>query len=165
MAKKRAIVKENFAGLLKEVRKNVRAAEFQFLRGLIVEIIQKGISPVRGAGRFQRYSESYREAIILAYGDLVEKEGQISPVNMTLFGDMLNSLRVVDAGEGRIRIEFDDPKAYFHNTSGTGKSRTIRRLLPDRPGEEFSREIQVRIRAQFRSLVAAALRKNRKRGS
>lgn len=111
----------------------------------VVDQIQKGISPVDGARKFQKYSESYLEAIKADHASVKEKRGQRSPVNMTLSGDMLKSLKIVPKGE-KTFLEFTGKetgdRAYFHNNSGAGKARTIRRLLPDAKGEKFNQVLQ-----------------------
>lgn len=151
-------IKKGFMNIPKKVKEKFRAAQLSYLVGLIKELYQKGISPVRGGGRFKRYSDSYREQIKRGTGEAGLKNNQVSPVNLTLTGEMGDSLKVRDSG-GRTFVEFDDPKAYFHNTSGVGKSRVIRRLLPDRQGEKFSREIEQRILDSVRAIVKSVTRK------
>lgn len=154
MARKKTDLELNFVNRL---RKSVNPKNFDWLPPLIVSTIKRGISPVQGGGRFKRYSESYRDAIRKKQGDAIFKEGQISPVNMTLSGDMNDSLQAKkSAKNGAVTIQFDDPKAYFHNNSGAGKSRAIRRLLPDRKGERFSRNIQEKIIETFKELARKA---------
>jgi hypothetical protein len=154
MARKKTDLELNF---INRLRKSVNPKNFDWLPPLIVSTIKRGISPVQGGGRFKRYSDSYRDAISKASGEAKKKEGQLSPVNMTLTGEMNNSLEAKKSSKsGAVTIQFDDPKAYFHNNSGAGNSRAIRRLLPDRKGERFSRNIQEKILETFKELARKA---------
>ena len=117
--------------------------------------IRKGISPVDQVGRFVRYSETYIDAIKKGTGEAEKKGGQRSPVNMTLTGEMLKSLEIVRRGDA-ILMQFDDPKAYFHNNSGAGKSRVIRRLLPDNNGERFNAVLQRKFVAAMKRIMKRA---------
>lgn len=98
------------------------------------DIIKKGLSPVEGEGRFQKYSESYREAI--RRGDFKDKRP--APVNMTQTGEMLGSLKVEEKGE-KVYLVFDDKKAYWHQ-NGKGKL-PVRKLLPVGRFEGFNKRI------------------------
>lgn len=111
----------------------------------IKDQIQRGISPVAGIGRFQKYSTSYRDAIKSGKGDASKKSGKVSPVNMTLSGEMLDSLNAKRSGT-KLKIGFKDKKAAFHNDQGAGKSKVIRRLLPTDDGEKFNAKLLQNIR-------------------
>lgn len=140
-------------------------ASAPFLEQEILSMITSGISPVAGKGRFKGYSESYKSVI---QGKLsfrtnrytgqvytivpqlkVDKvrfaKKRIRPVNMTLSGAMLDSLRVKVYGD-RVEASFKSEIAQYHNNLGAGKSRVIRRLLPDRKGEQFSEVIMANMR-------------------
>lgn len=98
----------------------------------IPELISKGISPVKGEGRFKKYSDVYRDAI---------KKGRYPgkrqrPVNLKLTGELLNSLKV-ETKQNKIIIRFNNPLADIHTNQGAGKSKTIRKMLPQ-DGEVFS---------------------------
>jgi hypothetical protein len=121
--------------------------------------IRRGISPVDGVGKFQKYSESYLDAIKNKSGDAAKKNGKRSPVDMTLSGDMLKSLDIVEKS-GSTFMEFEDTKAYFHNNSGAGKSRKIRRLLPDATGEKFNQVLQNKFYGIVRRIVKKTRIKN-----
>lgn len=121
-------VKENYQNEL-----NSGAAGYELIR-LLQDIIRKGISPVDGEGRFQKYSDSYRKAI---------KEGKypgkkISPVSMYLTGDMLGSLRFVKKND-KLYIEFEDKKAAYHQY-GRGNL-PKRKLLPTGLFDKFNKRI------------------------
>jgi len=112
---------------------NSGAAGYELIRTL-QDIIKKGISPVDGEGRFQKYSESYRNAI--KSGRYPSKK--VSPVNMTLSGEMLGSLRFVKKND-KLFIEFEDEKAYWHQN---GKGRLPKRkLLPVSRFDSFNKRI------------------------
>jgi hypothetical protein len=138
--------------LVKPVKKAIDNFNKQLNKGTLEEFkievesqIKRGISPVEGIKRFDKYSESYREAIKEQYGEAKKKKGKVSPVDMTLSGDMLDSLKVVNRS-GKTYLEFTGKetglRAYYHNDSGAGKSRKIRRLLPDKDGEKFNSVLQ-----------------------
>jgi len=54
-------------------------------------------------------------------------------VNLTMTGNMLRSLVVILAGDNTIRIGFENEEAsqlaYYHNISGAGRGRVLRRFL------------------------------------
>lgn len=173
---KKALTKRNKAVFAKRERR-IYIAIARFIKRDIVNLIKKGISPVNqktaksrntgGRTRFQRYSDSYREAmqgkaaywtkngkVIRAPIDQKDKElVQFSrqlygnkkprPVNMKLSGKMLNSIKH-RVNKKSLTVYFDDKKAVYHNVDGAGKSKVLRRLLPRR-GEDFSRLIQKKI--------------------
>lgn len=135
-----AKVKVKIGGIKKfipNLNNAIRTESFKELVELIKSTIQKGLSPVAQIGRFIRYSESYRESIERGWKATREKNGQKSPVNMTLSGDMIRSLSDKPGQKGR-SLGFTDKKAVYHDETGAGKSKVIRRLLPTRPGETFS---------------------------
>jgi len=102
------------------------------LENKVVENIQGGISPVEGAGRFVNYSDSYRNAISKNRYSKFNKK--LRPVNLTLSGDMLKSIYTQKTSEGFL-IGFKDELAHIHTVEGAGKSKTIRKLLPQ--GSEY----------------------------
>jgi hypothetical protein len=145
--------------LIGPVKKAIENFNKQINKGTMKELtdevtaqIKRGISPVDGAGKFRKYSDSYLEAIKKGSGEAEQKRGKRSPVDMTLTGKMLDSLEVTQRGNSHF-MEFEDPKAYFHNNSGAGKSRTIRRLLPDKDGEKFNTVLQRKFVAAIRRIV------------
>lgn len=75
---------------------------------------------------FKPYKKSYKGS------EAFEQYGKTNKVNMTLSGDMLGSLDVLDYGDGFVRIGFDDElesaKAHGHMTGMGGKG-TIRRFF------------------------------------
>lgn len=100
----------------------------------IQDMIKKGISPVDGQGRFERYSDSYRTAI---KAKRVQGKTTVSPVNMYQTGEMLGSLRALQKGS-KVIIEFTDKKAAYHQFAEG--SMPVRKLLPQN-GESFTKRI------------------------
>lgn len=82
----------------------------------------------------------------------VKRPGDGGVVNLTDTGKLLRGLRFLSIGnDGEIRIGWGDPElallAYYHNVSGAGKGRVVRKFLglPDDEielivREEFARE-------------------------
>jgi hypothetical protein len=145
--------------LIEPMKKAIENFNKQINKGSMSELtdevkaqIKRGISPVEKIGRFEKYSKSYREAIKDNRKSVREKSGKVSPVDMTLKGTMLKSLDIVPRG-GKTYMEFDDPKAYYHNNSGAGKKRVIRRLLPDKDGESFNSVLQRKFVAAMKRIV------------
>jgi hypothetical protein len=122
------IIKENY---VQEITSGSSSDE---LIRIIRETIKKGLSPVNGWGRFEKYSQSYREKIKEGY--LGDKK--VSPVNMTLTGKMLDSLRLF-VRNGKALLQFDDKKALWHN-DGTNKL-PERKLLPTGSSDKFNKRI------------------------
>lgn len=107
----------------------------------IKEDILSGLSPVKGAGVFPRYSKDYGRRV----------KGRRSPVDLFLSGKLLDSLKILSSKIGILTVEFTDKKAAFHNGNIEGKSKQgaklsnglpVRRMLPDRRGEQFNNGIR-----------------------
>jgi len=112
-------------------------------------MVDAGISPVKGKGRFKKYSESYSKQI---------KRGKVQgkstrPVNLKVTGKMMKSLEYKKITNG-VRILFTDEKALYHNKLGAGKSKVKRRIMPIDEGEEYSRVITSRLTNAFRKLMS-----------
>lgn len=119
----------------KRFRREISAGSIGYeLVRTIQDLVRKGISPVDKQGRFQRYSDSYRKAIKNKW---IKKQG-VSPVNLTLTGEMLGSLESVESGN-KVFLRFNDKKARYHQ-DGTSKM-PMRRLLPEMKGELFTKRI------------------------
>jgi hypothetical protein len=173
----------------------------------IKEFILRGISPVKGQVRYDRYSDSYRDQIkmnkaffrnkkggvffierlssatlkefraskeakadntmIANYikelnADLLKANKKVSPVNLKVSGDLLDSLTATRNDRG-VLIKFDDKKAKYHDIEGVGRARTLRRLLPNtggRDGEAFNDRLLRNIKQLYeRSIQKFARRK------
>lgn len=105
--------------------------------------IASGQSPVRGQGRFEEYaaSRNKRQGKASGYPLSVQKQypgKKIRPVNLFLSGDMIDDLQARPNGAG-IPIGFSNKeqadKAAKHNS---GDKVPVRRVLPNKRGEEFT---------------------------
>ena len=137
MAKVKAKTKFNFRKLKKLVDQS-RDDLGEVLIKSITREIEGGRSPVAKKGRFQRYSESYREQI--RKGALADRRKRRSPVNLKVTGELLKSIFWKQSRKG-IRVGFDNPLADIHNRLGASKKKVIRRMLPTNKGETFSKSI------------------------
>lgn len=127
----------------KDVKKFKIAAKYNVasvLKKEIKESILRGVSPVKGQGRFQKYSDLYLKMIRRDKSSGKKP----SPVNLKLTGDLLKSLYVEPIKKGLV-IGFDNKLADIHNRLGAGKSKVIRRMLPTNSGEQFNRRITKRL--------------------
>ena len=137
-------VRINFSQSKRDLDKFVKEAKSQIqveLKKEIVKSIERGVSPVKGEGRFPEYSEVYKDQI---------KDGRYAgkrtrPVNLRLTGDLLKSLIIKATNKG-LSVIFDNKLADIHNRLGAGKSKAFRRMLPTEKGEEFSRSITMRMK-------------------
>lgn len=116
----------------KNVKKRFAISLKREIVDIIVEKILSGNSPVKGQGRFEKYSRGY-----------AAKKGRAQPVDMLLTGKMLESLIAKQNSEGDLLIEFKDKKAVWHN-SGEG-NQPMRKLLPSKDGEQFKRDIMRKV--------------------
>lgn len=115
----------------------------KFIKDEIIKSIETGRSPVKGKGstRFEKYSISYINK--MGKGDYKSKRRR--PVNLTLSGDMLKSIKS-RIFPNFIRVWFTDPKAKYHDKLGAGKSKVKRRMIPNpKNGEEFNAGLQRKI--------------------
>jgi len=111
--------KFKFGQMFKDIKEDFSKAENRrAFKTLLQETIYSGISPVAGK-RFKNYTKEYGEL-----------KGKKSPVDMTVTGDMLDSINIESKNEGKtLLIKFTDEKAKYHDKLGAGKSKIIRRLL------------------------------------
>lgn len=107
---------------------------------LITKSIQSGLSPVKGVGRFVKYSTSYVTAIKKGY---VKDKPRPRPVNLTQSGTLLKSLFSRYSRDSAV-IGFADEKADYHNKGTDTIPR--RAMLPTSSGEEFNASITLRLR-------------------
>lgn len=105
----------------------------------ILNLLNKGISPVEGENRFKRYSDSYRDSIKKKY---IKEKTKVSPVTMKKTGEMQESLKFVIKGRSTF-LQFDDKKAAYHNEGN--KKLPKRKLLPNKKGEKFTPRILSKI--------------------
>lgn len=111
----------------------------------ILEEIVQGKSPVRGH-TFEEYSDGY-----------AKKKGGKKPVDMTLTGKMLKSLKVVQNRYGQLLISFKDKKANWHQ-KGEGKL-PERKLLPTDRSDTFNTKITKLIKKVLNLAVKKEIKK------
>jgi len=123
----------------------------KFIKEEVVSVIESGRSPAEKGGmdpantggslRYEKYSESYKGAF--GKGDLKQKKQR--PINLTVTGKMLNSIKSRRTAQ-YVRVWFTDSKAKYHDKLGAGKSKVIRRLVPNpKRGEDFNPGIKRRL--------------------
>jgi hypothetical protein len=121
--------------LLETTREDFKKEIHKNFRKELLELLEKGLSPVKKTGNRQAaYSESYRKAI---KAGRVPGKTKVSPVDLKQTGELHNSVIIDISGENP-RVTFDSEKAFWHNNLGVGKDKVKRRLLPDGSGEEFT---------------------------
>jgi len=163
---------KNLKQLIPKIRKTyVRKVRSGIGNQIIKKNISKGLSPVKGKGRFQKYSDSYKETIKgnvsfrkikgkvvpLPFPDAsVFGLKKLTPVNLKLSGQMLSTFftKVI---KDSLLIGFRDPLSEIHDQKGAGASQVKRRMLPTEPGEEFKPSISRWIRNQLEKAVREVL--------
>jgi hypothetical protein len=130
---------------LKDIEKNIK--------GLVIDSIKAGSSPVNGQGSFQDYSKSYTKSI--SKGSYREFGKRKKPVNLTLSGDLLNSFKSKITSD-YVNIVFDNVKFNYHNGS---EAKVKRRLLPTNNGEIFKLSIMTALKESlvklFKKIISA----------
>lgn len=171
------------ASVLATIRKDYTSYYFKLLGsgnilGVIVDLIKSGVSPVAGVKRrFARYSKSYSDYLKGKVYFFTRSDGQVvgvpgkfpkpfpdknpTKVNLNATGKMLKSI-FLKKNPNSVYIGFKDEKAEFHNDMGAGKSKVIRRLLPNQEGETFVRNINERLKAIGKEAVKQGMNKNRR---
>jgi len=118
---------------------------------IIVEKIVSGLSPVKGFGRFKKYSDSYEKI-----------KGRSAPVDLVKSGDMLENMRARQTNKGAIVIEFTDAtqrkKAEGHNRGNRKKNLPKRRILPTGTNETFKTDILNKIVKIVEKAIGAAIK-------
>jgi len=145
--------------LSKEIDKRLKKAESKWKKPAI-ELLKDelkanysiGESPVEGGGnqtgakqKFAKYSDSYKKQI--KSGRFSEFSKRITPVNLKLSGKMLNSLKDRSTAKG-IVLWFTSPIAKYHNDLGAGKSKVIRKMVPD-DGQKLRTSIRLKLQKLF----------------
>jgi hypothetical protein len=143
---------EFFANINKEFAKNVE----KNIIPLIKETILKGQSPVKGE-RFQPYSDSYRKQI--RKGKYSQYGKKTRPVNLKLSGNMLSGFKVNPLKRGGVSIFNRKKLVKYHNDLGAGRSRVIRKFIPNERGQEFKPFIQNEINNQLEKAISKVLKK------
>lgn len=120
-------------------RKEILEDLKDFIKVRILEDVGEGISPVTGK-QWAGLSKEYKKK--------KAKEAGNTKANLELFGEMLDSLDVIDFGNGlRVTVSDDQmAKADGHNNF-SGKSKLPeRKFIPNaKAGEDFSKELKKEI--------------------
>jgi hypothetical protein len=166
--------------IISEIRKDFNTRGPNTFRKAILADMNKSISPVKGKGKWVKYSESYIKQIKgelgfftkdnkvipvtnpqINLGQLWDK--QVSPVNLKLSGELHNSLKVFGVGLLSkvyvLRVQFNDFLADIHNRRGASKKKVIRRLLPTESNEEFNYGLTRVLLNSLRDSVARVVNK------
>lgn len=141
MAKVRVNLKL-FRKQLDELERTIGEVIEQDLKKEVIDSIERGVSPVKGQGRFDQYSESYKGIIRRDLSGFGKKN---RPVNLKVSGVLLDSV-FTEVKNNKVTIGFKDELFDIHNRQGAGKSKVVRRMLPTQTGEEFTRSITLRLR-------------------
>ena len=134
----------------------------------VLSFIKKGISPVEGFGRYEKYSDSYKDQIqgkvsfrtfknpkrVVALeplqADKIKFAGKkIRPVNLKLSGKLHKSLESKVSKSG-VRIVFKNKVAKYHNN---GTDKMPRRAMLPKKGEELSRRIQKKMQKKIEQII------------
>jgi|GEM_PF-3705359 hypothetical protein len=142
--KKKLFLKE----MPKDIKKNFSVDLKKTIADEIVKVILGGKSPVRSAGTFEQYSDSYSK-----------QKGRKKPVDLLKSGKMLESIRVKQNKIGQLLIEFLDKKAPYHNY-GQGRV-PERKMLPSKKGERFNVKLTKVINSILRLAVKKAVKKQK----
>jgi len=109
---------------------------------IINKSILKGLSPVKGQGKFEKYSPNYKKASRV--------------VNLKVTGKLLDSF-TIEPIKGGFKIGFDSDLADIHNRLGVprkDKENVVRRMLPDETvGETFNRRITKEIEKELVRII------------
>ena len=118
--------------------------------------LERGISPVRGERRFQKYSESYTKAIKAGW---LEHSKNVRPVNLILSGRMVNAI-TYKAQKGKLEVGIWDPEmvelASYHQ-EGTEKM-PQRKFIPDTSGEYLTVTIDRALINKLKDLIKESIR-------
>lgn len=139
----------------------------------IKSLISKGISPVKGFGRFEAYKAQARKtkgkssqagrgypySVMKKYPDK-----KVRPVNLKLTGDMLNAL-VWEIFAGKIKIGIFDKtqkeKAALHQEGSDSVPQ--RRFIPSSKGEDFTISVRRVIKERISFELGRILEKSNRK--
>jgi predicted AlkP superfamily phosphohydrolase/phosphomutase len=139
------MIKLNLKKKLEEKKVKEKIAEL--IISQVKEHIARGVSPVRGQRRFERYKNPDKYP-----GDRKTKR----PVNLEMTGEMLNALDWQDSEGTTVTIGFFDPeqseKAKYHNDGTANMAK--RQILPTKKNEEFNVSITRLIRDLYARIIS-----------
>jgi hypothetical protein len=129
-----------------------------FIKDEVLRSIESGRSPVDVKPlRYDKYSPSYTDQI--KKKQLGDKKQR--PINLKLSGTMLRSIKS-RLTINYVRVWFSDAKAKYHDKLGAGKSKVVRRMIPDpEKGENFNAGIRRRLKKAMQDAVAKYVRSRR----
>ena len=132
------LVKAKFEKIRRQIKKKFMASAPKKLaevmrKEIIDNHILKGKSPVKGEGRFDRYSESYKKQIRSKTGILKAIGKKVTPVNLKVSGQLISSFNIKKTEKG-LKIGFKDKVSAYHQ-KGTDKM-PRRQMLPGGGGLE-----------------------------
>lgn len=154
------IIQERQLQKLDKVFREWRHFASKTVPGNIIKSLEKGVSPVKGKGRFLGYSDSYFDAIQAGRYQRFGKNTR--PVNLKLSGKLYKSLKVTKTKTGFI-VKFTRKVgkwnlAEIHTKYGPGgKSEYIRPMLPQ-DGERLSDSIMRESNKLLRMLMKRAFK-------
>jgi hypothetical protein len=112
----------------------------KLLQEEILDSISRGVSPVQGAKRFERYSKSYTLRILA--NKIPGKK--VKPVNLKASGEMLDSIDAKKSKGGFFiwfkKMVNGKNLAEIHSFEGASKKKVIRQILPAEE-EEYKKSI------------------------
>jgi len=118
--------------------------------------LERGISPVRGERRFQKYSASYTKAIQKGW---LEHEKNVRPVNLYLSGRMLGAIEF-KAQRGLLEVGIWDSEmvqlASYHQ-EGT-PNMPARRFIPDTSGEYLTVTIDRALINKLKDIITRSIK-------
>lgn len=139
--------------LIRKMKRVLPAANSLFARemkativDILVEKITSGFSPVKGKGKYKKYSDGY-----------AAKKGRSEPVDLVATGEMLDNLVAKQTSNGNIIVEFKGARnrklAAIHNRKN-GKM-PERKMLPS-GNQTFKDVIMKKITAAYREAFKKA---------
>lgn len=125
------------------------------------ELISKGISPIKGGGRYKGYKGGYKEKI--SAGKYAGKG--LKPVNLYLKGDQMNSLKAnktsVDKDKIKLEIGYGTNQKSWLKEKGHREGYNGQEKRPSIPegNEEFSSVIRQKVRQRVADFLLKSLKK------
>jgi len=134
---------------IRRIQRNLLKTDLKPLGKSIIRemknLIGKGISPIRGVGRFPEYKDSYQVRIRGQKGEFIGKRNR--PVNLKLTGEQLKNLKFRDRREVRFPFleigYFDKESIAKEKGHREGANRQRKRpTIPNDNREQFAVRIQ-----------------------
>lgn len=155
------LISKTDKGLVKATRKEFAKKGPTKIKQAIVQDMIKGISPVKGGGKWKKYSDGYKKEIRKNKSRRMRSASPtkaVTPINLRLTGQLHRSLKSFFKSKALV-IQFKHFLADIHNRRGAGKSKVVRRMLPTKSGEQFNRRINTVIFDQLKKAVDTVAKK------